>query len=91
MNTNEVQSANQPDTKQTGKVKWFNNEKGYVFILPDSGEPELFAHFSSILSKGFRSLSAGQAVEFHTKPTDKGFHAIDITVMDKLDRPVVKS
>jgi len=91
MNTNTLQSSNQPDTSQTGKVKWFNNEKGYGFILPDSGEPELFAHFSCILSKGYRSLSAGQTVEFHTKPTDKGFHAIDITALDKLDRPGVKS
>ncbi|MCP5334079.1 MAG: cold shock domain-containing protein CspD [Oceanospirillaceae bacterium] len=63
---------------QTGKVKWFNNAKGYGFILADSGNEDLFAHYSSIQMEGYKTLKAGQAVSFDTKPGDKGTHAINI-------------
>ena len=64
---------------QTGKVKWFNNAKGYGFILSDDGGEDLFAHYSSIQIEGYKTLKAGQAVEFETKPSDKGTHAINIS------------
>lgn len=67
---------------QTGKVKWFNNAKGYGFILSDDGGEDLFAHYSSIQIEGYKTLKAGQAVEFETKPSDKGTHAINITPLE---------
>jgi cold shock protein len=67
---------------QTGKVKWFNNAKGYGFILADSGNEDLFAHYSSIQMDGYKTLKAGQAVCFDTKPGDKGTHAINIQAVE---------
>ena len=48
---------------QKGKVKWFNAEKGFGFITPDAGGPDVFAHFSAIQGKGYRSLNEGQVVD----------------------------
>ncbi len=61
-----------------GKVKWFNNAKGYGFILPESGQGDLFVHYSSIQMEGYRTLSAGQEVEFDILEGPKGRHAINI-------------
>jgi CspA family cold shock protein len=61
-----------------GKVKWFNNAKGYGFILPDSGESDLFVHYSSIEMSGYRTLKAGQDVQFDTQEGPKGYHAVNI-------------
>lgn len=69
---------------QTGKVKWFNNAKGYGFILSDTGGEDLFAHYSSIQTEGYKTLKAGQSVQFDTKPSDNGTHAINITPLDML-------
>ncbi|HCT9233101.1 cold-shock protein [Alcaligenes sp. WGS1538] len=63
---------------QTGKVKWFNAEKGFGFITPDSGSADVFAHFSAIEGRGFRSLNEGQAVEFEVKEGPKGLQAAGI-------------
>jgi len=64
---------------QSGKVKWFNNAKGYGFILADNNQEEdLFAHYSAIKSEGYKSLKAGQPVNFETEPGPKGTHAINI-------------
>lgn len=63
---------------KTGKVKWFNNAKGYGFILADDSNEDLFAHYSMIQMDGYRTLKAGQAVEFETRPSEKGTHAINI-------------
>jgi CspA family cold shock protein len=57
---------------QTGIVKWFNDAKGFGFIKPDSGGEDLFAHFSQIEGKGFRSLAEGQKVEFEVTQGQKG-------------------
>jgi CspA family cold shock protein len=59
-------------------VKWFNNEKGYGFITPDEGGPDLFAHFSSIETDGFKSLAENQKVEFEVTQGDKGPQAANI-------------
>ncbi|MCZ6709091.1 MAG: cold shock domain-containing protein CspD [Gammaproteobacteria bacterium] len=62
----------------TGKVKWFNNAKGYGFILPESGGGDLFAHYSSIEMDGYKTLKAGQDVEFDVVEGPKGYHAVNI-------------
>lgn len=62
----------------TGTVKWFNNAKGYGFILPDDGEEDLFAHYSSIMMDGYKTLKAGQMVSFEIIKGDKGLHATNI-------------
>lgn len=63
---------------QIGIVKWFNNAKGYGFILSEAFEEELFAHFSAVMADGYKSLKAGQTVQFETKDGPKGLHAINI-------------
>lgn len=62
----------------TGTVKWFNNAKGYGFILPDDGQEDLFAHYSSIMMDGYKTLKAGQMVSFEIIKGDKGLHATNI-------------
>lgn len=62
----------------TGTVKWFNNAKGYGFILGDEGGEDLFAHYSAISMEGYKTLKAGQPVTFDTTQGDKGLHAINI-------------
>ena len=61
-----------------GKVKWFNNAKGYGFIIEDGCTDDLFAHFSSVQMEGYKTLKAGQPVVFDKKPSDKGVHAVNI-------------
>ncbi|OVZ55120.1 cold-shock protein [Pigmentiphaga sp. NML080357] len=63
---------------QKGKVKWFNADKGYGFITPESGGPDVFAHFSAIVGRGYRSLTEGQEVEYEVKDGPKGPQAADI-------------
>ncbi len=67
---------------KTGTVKWFNNAKGYGFILADDSNEDLFAHYSTIQMDGYRTLKAGQAVEFETLAGDKGTHAINIRAFE---------
>ncbi|MYS80780.1 cold-shock protein [Embleya scabrispora] len=55
-----------------GTVKWFNDEKGFGFIAPDDGTPDVFVHFSAIDSSGHRSLTENQRVEFSTSQGPKG-------------------
>ncbi|MDA0225360.1 MAG: cold-shock protein [Proteobacteria bacterium] len=56
----------------TGKVKWFNDSKGFGFITPDDGGKDLFAHHSSIQMDGYKSLKEGQAVSFDVQQGQKG-------------------
>jgi cold shock protein len=62
----------------TGQVKWFNNAKGFGFILPDEGGDDLFAHYSAIGMEGYKTLKAGQLVSFDTVEGPKGLHAANI-------------
>jgi CspA family cold shock protein len=61
-----------------GTVKWFNNAKGYGFILPDEGGDDLFAHYSAIQMDGYKTLKAGQPVEFDVIEGPKGMQATNI-------------
>lgn len=60
-----------------GKVKWFNDAKGFGFIEQQGGE-DVFVHFSAITMEGFKSLAEGQEVEFEIKQGDKGLHAANV-------------
>ena len=62
----------------TGKVKWFNDSKGFGFITPDDGGKDLFAHHSSIQMDGYKSLKEGQAVSFEVQQGAKGPAAANI-------------
>lgn len=71
-----------------GKVKWFNNAKGYGFILPEDGEEELFAHYSSITMDGYKTLKAGQDVDFEIQEGPKGLHASNIRATENGDASI---
>ena len=62
----------------TGTVKWFNDSKGFGFITPDDGGPDLFAHFSAIDMNGFKTLKEGQQVKFEVTKGPKGDQASNI-------------
>jgi CspA family cold shock protein len=61
-----------------GKVKWFNDSKGYGFIAPETGA-DVFVHFSAIQMDGFKTLREGQDVEFDVEPRDRGLQAKNVT------------
>lgn len=63
---------------RTGKVKWFNGQKGYGFIVDDEDKKEIFVHFSGIEMDGFKTLDEGAAVEFEIQEGAKGPQAIKV-------------
>ena len=64
-----------------GTVKWFNNAKGFGFICPENGGEDIFAHYSTIKMDGYRTLKAGQDVNYELDDGPKGHHAASITPM----------
>ena len=62
---------------KVGKIKWFNNEKGYGFIEGENDE-DIFVHYSAIKQDGYKSLSEGQIVEYELLETEKGLQAINV-------------
>jgi CspA family cold shock protein len=61
----------------TGKVKWFNESKGYGFIKQESGR-DIFVHYSEIQGDGYRTLAEGETVEFETRQGPKGLEAANV-------------
>jgi cold shock protein len=65
-------------TTLKGKVKWFNDQKGYGFIAREDGGGDVFVHYSSIQGDGFKSLAEGDSVEFELVQSDKGAKATNV-------------
>ena len=64
----------------SGKVKWFNHDKGYAFIDYTNGE-DIFVHYSAIKANGYRTLTEGQMVSFDLVETPKGLQAVNVEVL----------
>ena len=76
---------------QTGVVKWFNNAKGYGFILSDHEKLDVFAHYSVIKMDGYKSLKAGQCVAFEATKSERGFNASIIKIIEDFELPSQES
>lgn len=61
-----------------GKVKWFNEKKGFGFISAETGEGDVFVHYSDIQASGFKNLKENESVEFEVEKTDKGLRAKNV-------------
>ena len=72
----------------TGTIKWFSNAKGFGFILPEDGEDDIFVHYSAINIQGYKTLKAGQVINYSTERGKKGLHAIDIVPTEPEDDPI---
>ncbi|SPP30912.1 Cold shock-like protein CspE [Arsenophonus endosymbiont of Aleurodicus floccissimus] len=68
-------------SKVKGSVKWFNEAKGFGFITPEDGSKDVFIHFSSIKTEGFKTLAEGQKVEFDITEGEKGPSAINVVAI----------
>jgi CspA family cold shock protein len=66
-----------------GKVKWFNNTKGFGFIVPNGSTDDVFAHFSQIQMDGYKTLKTDQEVEFELVNGEKGIQALNIRSIKK--------
>ena len=66
----------------TGTVKWFNNVKGYGFIIPENGGNDVFAHYSTIEMEGYKTLKAGQMVQFEAIEGPNGMQTSQVKAME---------
>ncbi|MAW23154.1 MAG: cold-shock protein [Porticoccaceae bacterium] len=62
----------------SGMIKWFSNSKGFGFIVNEDGPTDIFVHYSSIVSEGYRTLKTGQIVNYEVKQGEKGLHAENV-------------
>ncbi|MBA4697614.1 MAG: cold-shock protein [Legionella sp.] len=67
----------------TGEVKWFNNTKGWGFIVPDGGGDDIFVHFSAIVGSGYKTLLPGQQVNYDLEKGDRGLHASNVSLVNE--------
>lgn len=67
--------------RENGTVKWFNDEKGFGFIMPQSGGDDLFVHFKAIECDGFKCLKEGQQISFVAERGQKGLQAAQVQIM----------
>jgi CspA family cold shock protein len=74
----QLKPRRKPELKVTGKVKWFNNAKGYGFIGRDGGA-DVFVHYSAIVAEGYKTLQEGDSVEFEIVQGQKGPQAANVT------------
>jgi cold shock protein len=65
--------------REKGTVKWFNDQKGFGFIAPESGAKDVFVHHSAVMANGFRSLAEGDKVEFSIEQGPKGPSAANVS------------
>ena len=75
----------------TGEVKWFNNAKGWGFILPEGESTDIFVHFSAVQGTGYKSLVAGQTVSFELIEGERGLHASNVTVLSEAEETVTEA
>jgi CspA family cold shock protein len=76
-----VRARKEEQNMATGTVKWFNGEKGFGFITPDDGSPDVFVHFSAIAGDGYRNLDENQKVEFDVSLGQTGPQAGNVRVV----------
>ncbi len=62
----------------TGKIKWFNDQKGFGFIADENGGEDVFVHFSTVQMEGYKSLKEGQVVQYEAEKSAKGLKAIKV-------------
>ena len=67
--------------KEQGRVKWFRTDKGYGFITPDTGTPDLFVHYSGIEGEGFKTLENADRVAFERAEGEKGEQAVAVDIL----------
>ncbi|MBA2709282.1 MAG: cold-shock protein [Tatlockia sp.] len=67
-----------------GEVKWFNNAKGWGFIMPEGGGEDIFVHFSAIQGTGYKTLVPGQPVNYDLEKGDRGLHASNVVALTEL-------
>lgn len=67
----------------TGEVKWFNNAKGWGFIMPEGGGDDIFVHYSAVSGTGYKTLIAGQPVCFELEKGDRGAHASNVAAINE--------
>lgn len=67
-----------------GEVKWFNNAKGWGFIVPEGGGDDIFVHFSAVCGTGYKTLIAGQNVSFDLEKGERGLHAANVIALTEV-------
>ena len=67
----------------SGTIKWFSNAKGFGFIVNEKGNGDIFVHYSAILTDGYKTLKAGQIVDYEIQEGVKGLHAINVIPSDE--------